>query len=210
MQETASTLADSNDLSEYSQQEETSAAEMSNVMRQLIKRQRQAIDTSNATEFLSSQRTGAARVDMIEIDRQTQIKQNTVHNSTGPLDRSTFSNQDVPRPLSTQPYRTSQITDACDERVANIEAHLGLPTVHDWGIVTRIKAIEDHISSIEASHPEFAMRHFSQTDVLASAVTSASGVLSDRLFSIAGHQDIKETEDEASLAVLHHAKVTFI
>ncbi|XJO74722.1 hypothetical protein BDV3_005500 [Batrachochytrium dendrobatidis] len=139
---------------------ETSSLELEAEMASFLKSQQEFVNTSNKDEFLVSKKTGAARVDALKIDRETQMKRNVVHNFAGPLERSTLGQS--AENMNMADLDASRISTAMNERIGLLETHLGLCTGPSAETSQRLKRLEDRICQIEDCFPSFAAFKFNQ------------------------------------------------
>ncbi|KAI8929014.1 hypothetical protein BC831DRAFT_47688 [Entophlyctis helioformis] len=161
---------------------ETSPAIMDDAMSQFLHKHRKGIDESNIDEFttIGTKRAGSARVDATALDRKRQMRLNVVHNTSGPLERSTFGHSASDDP-TVSGQALSMPGSGLYERVRHLEHHLGIPTSTAGDLYQRVKQLEDRIVQIEDDMPTFAAFEFSQPETYAK---QPSKELTERLFSM--------------------------
>ncbi|RKP39541.1 hypothetical protein BJ085DRAFT_29705 [Dimargaris cristalligena] len=130
---------------------------------------RQEINQSNQQEFFGPEtrnpyHISCARVDLSEVNRAIQMKQQIVDNEDGPLMRSITTHPND-RADCTRANPKASVGDrysGLEERIKNIAEHIDFTfKPHSSGSeYDRIRALEDHIIFIEREFPEWAMQHF--------------------------------------------------
>jgi hypothetical protein len=127
--------------------------------------QRIHADRSNRSEFVDTEKVelgnGCSRTSPASIDRKLQMKTAVVDNSDGPLIKSV--NQSLLYPFSELETHQSGGAFFCaaEERIRNLETHLGIVTVPiDKNLYERIKIVEDKILKIEQHYPQIAAHCF--------------------------------------------------
>ncbi|KAJ3123194.1 hypothetical protein HK098_002118 [Nowakowskiella sp. JEL0407] len=141
-----------------------------------IETRRKKIDQSNRLEFLKQKDNDeptCSRVDARELNRKVQMRTEVVHNSDGPLARSTKRESPSTAPTLGKigtfgSGRVSgEMITGISERVKNIETHLNLPNKKSntssipKELYQRVKRIEDHIMKIEELYPPWASIYYS-------------------------------------------------
>lgn len=124
---------------------------------------------NNREEFTSPSEAGCARTSALQVNRQEHIKTAVIDNQDRFLSRSTTF--DVPE---------STYFVAAEERIHNIETHLGILTAPcDKGLFERIKILEDKILKIEQQYPQIAAHCFNYGQVEREASRRPGGRVSN-------------------------------
>lgn len=120
----------------------------------IVERQK-LLDSDNRDEFSLPSHldcSTSARTHPKSFDKTSHMKTAVIDNQDRLLNRSMIADDNVKR---------TKKFDAADERIQNLEGHLGIVTAHcDLDLYTRIKIIEDKILKIEQHYPQIAAHCF--------------------------------------------------
>ena len=137
-------------------------------MEEFIRSKRATVNVSNQEEFLETVGDAgqAARTSTREIERESHIRASVVDNQEGPLSRSLITSTSgklvSPHGVAiTFDGAERPVFNALEERVRNIETHLGIVVAPlDKSLVQRVKILEDKILKIEQFYPQIAAHVF--------------------------------------------------
>ncbi|KAJ1983867.1 hypothetical protein H4R34_001009 [Dimargaris verticillata] len=146
---------------------------------------RYEINESNQQEYFQHAQANedpnhisCARVDLSEVNRAIQMKQQVVNNEDGPIMRS-IAHDSKPTGGPTSPPEGERQHSGLVERIDNLETHLKVtpnagskPT-----LVERIKAVENAIMGLEREFPKQAQRWFQPPDWDEAKLTGSHGQL---------------------------------
>jgi hypothetical protein len=170
---------------------------------EFVQSKRAAVNVSNQEEFLETvEDTGqAARTNTREIERESHIRASVVDNQEGPLSRSLIASTSG---KLVSPHGVAVAFDgaerpvfnALEERVRNIETHLGIVVAPlDKSLVQRVKILEDKILKIEQFYPQIAAHVFNYGKAEVEASSKPGGRVS-RIPGLSTGGNKKRTRDE--------------
>lgn len=155
----------------------------------LRSRKRAMIEASNIEEFIEDKietPESAARCNTRQLDRTIHIRTTAVDNQDGPLSRSIIASTSgklvSPHGSSTTATLNDQFHfDGLEERVRNIETHLGIVIAPiEKSLIERIKVLEDKILKIEELYPQIAAHVFNYGRAEVEASSKPGGRVSGR------------------------------
>lgn len=121
---------------------------------EFITERQKILDDDNKGEFTQTtllDSSTSARTHPTNFDKSSHMKTAVIDNQDRLLNRS----------IVVEDSKRSNIFNAAEERIGNIEGHLGIVTAHcDIDLYTRIKIIEDKILKIEQHYPQIAAHCF--------------------------------------------------
>lgn len=121
---------------------------------EFISERQKILNADNRDEFAQPDHLGSstsARTHPKNFDKTSHMKTAVIDNQDRLLNRS----------IVVEDNKRAKVFDAAEERIGNIESHLGIVTAHcDPDLYTRIKIIEDKILKIEQHYPQIAAHCF--------------------------------------------------
>lgn len=150
----------------------TSSISLEKEIEIFIQNKRKHIDETNREEFIESvkgeeEEFGASRTCTKRLEKDLHIKASVVDNQDGPLSRSLLVSSTSNKLVSphgvaiTYDHSERPIFNGIEERVRNVETHLGIVVAPlDKSLLERVKILEDKILRIEQLYPQIASHVF--------------------------------------------------